>query len=573
MRRLSLWAARRSAESVLLAISLVALASCSGGGGSPAANSGGTPGGGAGSTSSSRGTVTFDMTWASSSAANSWLRRPQYLAPTALSVSITVVSAPAPWTSATPIIEVLNNPSSTITFSAPTGQDTFLIQTYDEQNALGNVLSKAFVTQTVSGTSANVVSAILNGVVASLTLNVSPLQPVGGTASTMTVSSTGYDADGNVIVGPGTYASPIQLTIVDPSNSGALSLANTVLQQPGAMTTLAYNGKPLVSASLVAGVTGVTAYASVTIAPTPGATFYTLPTGNSAPSYIAVDSSNNLWITEANASRIAELPTGSTTFLEYPTTTANSYPQGITYGSDGRIWFAEYNSNKIGAITSAGVITEYSTLFGGSDHPIQLVDRGDGNMWYTGYGADHIGYQRETSGAGGETTLPESPTQVNPDGIAPAADGYIYFTENGNSKIGRLHDLLGAVQEISLPAVSGSCCNVSPGPMVTGPDGNLWFTDANNAQIGRVNIPAFTVTFFPTASPGSGPLGITVGPDGALWYTESNIDKIGRMTTSGAATDYSLGATGLGLTGIAVRSNGVVWFCARNTNQIGKLVI
>jgi streptogramin lyase len=45
------------------------------------------------------------------------------------------------------------------------------------------------------------------------------------------------------------------------------------------------------------------------------------------------------------------------------------------------------------------------------------------------------------------------------------------------------------------------------------------------------------------------------------------------MTTSGAATDYSLGATGLGLTGIAVRSNGVVWFCARNTNQIGRLII
>jgi hypothetical protein len=101
------------------------------------------------------------MQWApASSASSSAVRRsPKYLAPTALSVSIQVVSAPSPWTTATPIVEVLNAPSSTITFSAPTGLDTFLITTFDEQNALGNVLSKAYVTQTVSSSSANVVAA------------------------------------------------------------------------------------------------------------------------------------------------------------------------------------------------------------------------------------------------------------------------------------------------------------------------------------------------------------------------------------------------------------------------------
>ena len=185
------------------------VAACSGGGGSPA----GTSPGGSAPAANSRANVTFQMQWAPASpasASSAFRRSPKYLAPTALSVSITVVSAPSPWTTATPIVEVLNNPQSTLTFSAPTGLDTFSIQTYDEAYGKGAVLSSAIVTQTVSAGSANVVAAILDGVINSFALSVSPLQPTAGSASTMTVSATAYDADGNAIVGPGTYASAVR---------------------------------------------------------------------------------------------------------------------------------------------------------------------------------------------------------------------------------------------------------------------------------------------------------------------------------------------------------------------------
>jgi virginiamycin B lyase len=556
---------------ILAAALPLSLAACSGGGGSPPPAST-SSGGGSAPQASLNAPVTFQMQWASPTTPSAKARRPQYLAPTALSVSINVISAPAPWTTATPIVEVLNSPTSTITFTAPTGLDTFAIQTYDEQNAKGNVLSSAFVTQTVSGTSANVVSAILNGVLASMTLNVSPLQPTGGVPSTMTVSATGLDADGNVIVGPGTYASPIQLAINDPSNSGTLSLSPAVIQAPGGTATLSYSGQPLASASVVATAAGVATPSSVTIKPTPTAYYYSPPTANSGPTFMTVDASNNVWFSESTANKIGEFSGGST-ITETTIPTANSYPQGITVGSDGRIWFAELNGQKLGALRPGGAITEYPTLFGSPDDPIQLVDRGDGNMWYTGSGADRIGYVFETTGATGETTLPESPGQVFPFGIARASDGYIYFTEAESSKIGRLYDLGGTVQEILLTAPSGSSSGVSPGPMVTGPDGNLWFVDTPNGEIGRVNIPAFTVTFFQTTSPTTFPNTLTVGPDGALWYTEQGVDRIGRMTTSGVATDYTLGQTGLGLNGIAIRSNGSVFFSCEATGKIGKLII
>jgi streptogramin lyase len=506
------------------------------------------------------------MKW-SASPTGSLVRR-QYLPPTAMSASLTVVAAPAPFTTTTPVFQILNNPSSTLTFTAPTGLDTFLIQTYDEPNAVGNVLSKAYVEQTVSGTSANVVSAILNGVIASLTLNVSPLQPAAGTASAMTVSATAYDADSNVIVGPGAYYAPIQLSISDPTNSAALSLTTGVLQAPGSTSTLNYNGSTLTSASVVGTLAGV-APSSVTIAPTPSVKFLALPSGaHSGPSWITVDSSNNLWVTEAFTNKIAERPFNVSSWTEYTIPTATSVPQGITTGSDGRIWFAELAGRKLGAITPAGVITEYPTA--DSYQPFFLVDRGDGNMWFSDLVDNAIGYEALNGGSDFATVFPTASS--GPMGIAAAPDGYLYVTES-RGYLGRIHDYDSTPQEIVEPVPSDSVFNNDPGQMVKGSDGNLWFVETNNSEIGRINIPAFTITMFPTPSPNASPNGITAGPDGALWFTESNLDRIGRITTSGVTSEYSLGATNLGLLGIAVRSTGEIYFACWKTGQVGKLTI
>jgi virginiamycin B lyase len=316
------------------------------------------------------------------------------------------------------------------------------------------------------------------------------------------------------------------------------------------------------------------AYAPILV--TPGTYTYTVPTSDSGPAYIALGPDGNLWFTEEYASKIGVLsPAGG--FTEYSTPTASAGPQDIVSGSDGRLWFAEYNASKLGAVTTAGTITEHPTLFGSPDDPYFLTDRGDGNMWYTGNGADRIGYEGETTGVAGETTLPESPTQVSPTGIAPASDGYIYFAEAGNGKIGRLHDLFGTVQEITVPTPSGSSTGPNLGQMVAGPDGNLWVVDTQNSQIDRVNIPSFTVTQFQTASPSSGPTGIVAGPDGALWFTESFLDRIGRITTNGTATDYPLyagapGSQNLGLTGIAFGPDYSIYFTEKNKNAIGRLI-
>ena len=69
-----------------------------------------------------------------------------------------------------------------------------------------------------------------------------------------------------------------------------------------------------------------------------------------------------------------------------------------------------------------------------------------------------------------------------------------------------------------------------PQGITVGPDGNLWFTENGNSKIGSATTDGgFQDVATPTAS--AGPQEITLGPDGNLWFTEvgPGINKIGKV--------------------------------------------
>jgi streptogramin lyase len=116
-----------------------------------------------------------------------------------------------------------------------------------------------------------------------------------------------------------------------------------------------------------------------------------------------------------------------------------------------------------------------------------------------------------------------------PGNITAGPDGNLWFTENGNHKIGRISPT-GAFTEFSIPTSQGS-----PVDITAGPDGNLWFTESSNVssnRIGRIS-PTGAFTEFPIPTSGSEPSAITAGPDGNLWFTESYGNKIGRISPTG----------------------------------------
>jgi streptogramin lyase len=535
----------------------VALSACGGGGGGTV-----VPPASGGPTTQGMGRVTFTMNWTSGT--QSVVRMPKYVPATARSVSVTVNGG-------TP--QYLNSPTSTLVIDAPVGTDTFAFATYDAQNGQGNVLGRALVTKAIVLGTANTVSAVINGVVTAMTISLSNPSPNAGVPATVNVNLAAKDADGNTIVGPGDYSTPIHLAVSDPTNSGTLSLSTNIIPNSATTATLTYNGATLSSglpggptATVIATATGVTS-ASAAFTPTPTFYQFSIPTAANKPVWIAAGSDGNMWFTESPGNAVARItPAGVVT--EFPIPTVASNPQGIIGASDGNLWFTEFSGSKIVRVTTTGTFTEFSTLFP-TDGPQGLVDRGDGNVWYTGKTGNHVGFVGLTSGVSGETTVPTPNSQ--PYWITTAPDNNLYFTESAADKIGRIASLFGTIGEISLTL------GTAPLQIVRGPDGNLWFTESGRGNIGRLSPNSFSVTGeFPTLTPSSAPVGISVGADGALWFTESGLDKIGRITTGGTVTEYSSPVTGLGLQGIAVAQDGSLWFAefgsGLSPGRVGKLV-
>jgi virginiamycin B lyase len=403
-----------------------------------------------------------------------------------------------------------------------------------------------------------------------LTIAFSNASPNAGVPSTVNVNVAAQDADGNVIVGPGDYDSPIHLTISDPTNSGTLSLSANVLPNSTTTATLTYNGGTLATAQVDGTVTDVVS-TSATFAPKPTFYQYSIPVPTNKPQWIAAGSDGNMWFTESPGNAVARItPTGVVTEFAIPTAASN--PQNIISAADGRLWFTESAGSKIGAITTSGTFTEYSTLFA-TDGPQGLVDRGDGNVWYVGLSGNHVGYQGISSGVAGETTIPTAASQ--PYGIATAPDNNLYFSESagGVDKIGRIASLFGTITEVGLPAGS------HPLQIVLYPQyGQLVFTENGTNKIGILDPGSFSVIReLPTLTPSSQPTGIAVGHDSAVWFTETGLDKIGRLEMdNNTQTEYTSPVTGLGLQGIAVAPDGSLWFTepgsGLNPGRIGKLV-
>jgi len=554
----------------LAALAIIgALSACSGGGGGGSSI---TPPTGGGGSATQTVPVTFTMNWNSGSV-SSIAKRPAYVPATARSVSVSVNGN-------TP--QYVNAPASTIVIDAPVGTDTFVFATYDSQNGAGNVLSRASVTQAIVAGAANTVTAVLNGVVASLQVSLSNPSPNAGAPGTVNVNLAAKDADGNTIVGPGDYNTPVHLAVSDSTNSGTLSLSTNNVPNSATTATLTYNGGTLNSglpggptATIVATATGVS---TVSTAFTPRPTFYqfSIPVSTNRPQWIAAGSDGNMWFTESPGGAVARItPAGVVT--EFPIPTANSQPQMIVAASDGNLWFAEFSTvpapgtSKIAKVTTTGTFTEFSTLFAPPppDNPLGLVDRGDGNIWYVGNGSSRVGFQGISSGVAGETSIPTASS--GPFGIASAPDNNLYYTESAVDKIGRITNLFTAQSEISLTA------GTVPESIVRGPDGNLWFAENGVSKIGRLSPNSFSVTGeFPTLTPNAQPVGMTAGQDGALWFTENGQDRIGRITTGGTVTEYASPVTGLGLRGIGVAADGSLWFAEPGTGvnpgRVGKLV-
>ena len=153
-----------------------------------------------------------------------------------------------------------------------------------------------------------------------------------------------------------------------------------------------------------------------------------------------------------------------------------------------------------------------------------------------------------------------------PHDVAPAADGGVWYTGQGNGTLGHLDPMTGNVREIDLG--DGS----SPHGVITGPDGAAWITDSGLNAIVRVDpatneVRAFTL---PDDRPRANLNTAVFAPDGRLWFTGQNGIYGSLDPASGELYAYAA-PRGRGPYGITVTSDGVIWYASLAGSYLGRV--
>jgi streptogramin lyase len=440
--------------------------------------------------------------------------RPRYISPATQSVVISLDGTKLLTMEVDATSSACKSADSARTCSArkavPSGKQTFHVTAYDGLQGTGNVLATGDVSKTLVANTPQAVNISLRGVVASLALSPNNAYPNAGTATTVRITLTAFDADGNAIVG--SFGKSIRLA--DSDTTGTTKLSTTNVSSSSNAIALSYDGAPLTSATLTATAAGVPS-ASTVFAPAPTAVaLYTAPPldirGRLMPPGLAdicIGPDGNIWVTAASSGAIEKItPDGKFTPYLVPYTG----PIGISVGSNHNLWFVEQVSGKVAQITTSGKVTAYKV-------PVPA-----GKF-----------------------------SQLN--WTAPGPDGRTWFVDQGIPAFG-------AVTPDGKMTLYRLGANSIPNEIVAGPDGNLWMTDSGANTIDVISTSGKIIATHPLPTANASPWGITVGPDKNIWFAEFNADLIGRMTTAGALEEFNVPTAAAGPLNVAAGPNGTVWF-------------
>jgi sugar lactone lactonase YvrE len=237
-----------------------------------------------------KATVALRIVIPAASTSSAVTRRPRYVSPStnslsfAQNASVTTVIALTP-SSPNCTTGVGGVRTCTVNVNATAGQNqSFTLKTFASADGTGTPLSTQTIVATIVPNTSNPLTFVLNGVVASLTAAFAvPTLPYG-LAGTTTLTVNALDASGNIIIGPGGYATSsgtaLTITLTNADNSGATSLTHSSLTQPGAADGFTYAGGPLNGDTVTASAPGVTSAAAsivFTCNPTPATSALYVP--------------------------------------------------------------------------------------------------------------------------------------------------------------------------------------------------------------------------------------------------------------------------------------------------------
>jgi virginiamycin B lyase len=240
-----------------------------------------------------------------------------------------------------------------------------------------------------------------------------------------------------------------------------------------------------------------------------------LPTSHSLPSGIKVDG-GTAYITEYLGNRIAILDLATRSVREYAIPTADSRPTGLDVDSHGNVWFNQNAAGAFSRLSSAGAFTEFSIPTSRSRPTGLLVDRMD-RVWFSEMFGNKIG-MLDPLGTLVEFAIPTP--EARPTAIMEDAEGRIWFSERAANQIGVIEN--DAIREYRIPTT-----DAGPFFVIDGGDDGVWFTQLYSSGIGRLDKNAGTFGEIDLPIKNSWPAGLGFDDVGNLWVTFQLTNQIG----------------------------------------------
>ncbi len=160
----------------------------------------------------------------------------------------------------------------------------------------------------------------------------------------------------------------------------------------------------------------------------------------------------------------------------------------------------------------------------------------------------------------------EVPSGSHPHDVAPAVDGGVWYTGQGNGTLGLVDPATGAVTEI--PLGDGS----RPHGVIVGPDHAAWITDGGLDAIVRVDPVSHAVDVFPLPDDRRGANLNTATFDGAgtLWFTGQS-GVYGRLDPATGVVEVFDAPGGRGPYGLTTTPSGEVWYASLAGSHIARI--
>lgn len=158
------------------------------------------------------------------------------------------------------------------------------------------------------------------------------------------------------------------------------------------------------------------------------------------------------------------------------------------------------------------------------------------------------------------------PNGAGPHDVAPALDGTVWYTAQGQGALGRLDPRTGAVEQI--PLGDGS----APHGVIVGPDGAAWVTDGGLNAIVRVDPATKAVKVFrlPAARDYANLNTAAFDTSGTLWFTGQN-GVYGRLDPKSGAIAVREAPKGRGPYGITATQDGSIYYASLAGSHIARI--